>query len=473
MIDRSVHEIEEDNQREVNSIVNLKNPSLNFLDKDFQTILRPLDLIQQLWFSTKCDVKDNFISPKSVSSVIITSFGHVAIFYYMSLIFDFNIVVASNIIHLLQKQLFLWISEVNNFTSTSIEDLIFDERRVEILESFFDMISAFNLFKQTHQVMMLYHVTEIFVHTLLYVQHFLEFGKYNQGNIIKSPLMFILLWLLKSVFIHSGLCLECELFYIAVRDSEEACWKILQSEKCTDQERRICKNILRCRRTELDSFRACGMYLAGAQLPLCLVTEVFSFRNFSSVKYFTIITVQLISYSAIPKKSFNYSCKYELISLLKSQLLSWTTEIQNFAVRADEDFTLYGRREEILKSFFDIISAFNLFKKAFQVMMKLAVMYMIIWQMKTVFIHSGLCLECELFYIAVRDSEIACFKLLHSGKFTEQERRICKNILRTRRTELDSFRACGMYLAGAQLPMRLVSLIANSTIVLLQFAFVK
>ncbi|KAL0812126.1 hypothetical protein ABMA28_009504 [Loxostege sticticalis] len=488
----------------------------NAIDPDIKKFFDSLTFPQMIFFLSKFTIRDNFITEKSLFSIFLSLWNWIIIIIYISgylmficpnviyyftfisiqfscnLIFcfvlDMNIFYVMRIIKLLRVALEEWVSDPCFSTLNETRNCDW----ISKMSVYVHILEVFEITKQVYQMSMLYHITDSFAHTVLYVQYFVElFREYSQINddSINSPLMFLLLWLSKSVFIHSGLCLECELFYIAVRDSEVACWKILQSGKCTEQERRICKNILRTRRTELDSFRACGMYLAGAQLPMRLVSLIRIFLQVSSVptpyqlnclvKKSEIIH-EGSTYNEFRRKTItvltfdiNILIATRLISLLKSQLLSWTTEIQNFAVIADEDFTIYARREEILRSFFDIISAFNLFKQAFQVMMKLAVIYIVIWQLKVVCIHSGLCIECELFYIAVRDSEVACSELLHSGKFTEQERRICKNILRTRRTELDSFRACGMYLAGAQLPMRLVSLIANCTIVLLQFAFVK
>ncbi|XP_075985620.1 uncharacterized protein LOC142982821 [Anticarsia gemmatalis] len=51
------------------------------------------------------------------------------------------------------------------------------------------------------------------------------------------------------------------------------------------------------------------------------------------------------------------------------------------------------------------------------------------------------------------------------------ERRLCKNIKRLYRTSFDKMSLCGLFYIDAVLPLCLMSLLTNYTVVLLQFAF--
>ncbi|KAL0812125.1 hypothetical protein ABMA28_009503 [Loxostege sticticalis] len=453
-------DVKEEEKHEATEVVVAIESQPDFvLDEHFKSMLKPINLMQSLFFSTRCIIKNNIILPKTVKVSVWSIIGMVSL-----ICFDINIYHASKIINLLKKQLLLWIIEIEDFSNVSEENLGYDDRKISVLKIYFDVITAFDLLKQTFQVMMVYHLLEPFIHGLIYIQFIVEYNENNPNGLYSMGLLMAsLMWLVKNVYIQSLLGIECEQYYIVVKDSKVACLKFFNSERCSGEERRICKNIIRTQRINMDAFRACGLYLVGARLPLQLLSHV-SFRLNLYILLFLVanMVVFLLHYRA-----------RTLINLLKIQLLFWISEVKSLATRPIEDLSFYERRVKLIKAFFDIIEAFNFFKQTFQVMIKSLLIFILLWLTKSVFIHSCLCLECELFYIAVRDSEVACWKILQSGKCTEQERRICKNILRCRQSEMDSFRACGMYLAGAQLPLRLLSLIANYTFVILQFAFVK
>ncbi|KAL0861749.1 hypothetical protein ABMA27_009225 [Loxostege sticticalis] len=465
-------DVKEEEKHEATEVVVAVESQPDFvLDEHLKSMLKPINLMQSLFFSTRCIIKNNIILPKTVKVNVWSIIGMVSL-----ICFDINIYHASKIINLLKKQLLLWVTEIEDFSNVSEENLAYNDRKISILKIYFDVITAFDLLKQTFQVMMVYHLLEPFIHGLIYIQFIVEYNENNpNGLYAMGLLMASLMWLVKNVYIQSLLGIECEQYYIVVKDSKVACLKFFNSGRCSGVERRICKNILRTQSLDLHAFHACGLYLVDARLPLQLLSHMATYTIFRLNLYILLFLVAnmvvfLLHYRA---RTLNLQEHPPLINLLKTQLLFWISEVKSLATRPIEDLSFYERRVKLIKAFFDIIEAFNFFKQTFQVMIKSLLMFILLWLTKSVFIHSGLCLECELFYIAVRDSEVACWKILQSGKCTDQERRICKNILRCRQSELDSFRVCRMYLAGAQLPLRLVSLMANCTIVLLQFAFVK
>lgn len=67
---------EEHNKEVEVRIVTLKHRNENFIDNDFQSMLRPLSLMQKICFSTKCDIKENVITNKSASSKRISLAGN-------------------------------------------------------------------------------------------------------------------------------------------------------------------------------------------------------------------------------------------------------------------------------------------------------------------------------------------------------------------------------------------------------------
>lgn len=60
----------------------------NYLEKDLQEVLVPLNLMQHFCFSSRCVIQDNFITPKNMKSIIISIIGTVA----FGIIFMFKLV---------------------------------------------------------------------------------------------------------------------------------------------------------------------------------------------------------------------------------------------------------------------------------------------------------------------------------------------------------------------------------------------
>lgn len=255
-------DVKEEEKHEATEVVVAVESQPDFvLDEHFKSMLKPINLMQSLFFSTRCIIKNNIILPKSIFSVLYSLFGTVAfcfvyiypvtsngddfsenysflvryemyfdvLFYcfgfllnfmtlvkhkhtYVQLIlkinkisrvmknkkfiekarksnwmlilpfvitlgfvgywaiavkvnvwsiigmvslicFDINIYHASKIINLLKKQLLLWVTEIEDFSNVTEENLAYDDRKISILKIYFDVIAAFDLLKQTFQVM--------------------------------------------------------------------------------------------------------------------------------------------------------------------------------------------------------------------------------------------------------------------------------------------------------------------------------
>lgn len=120
---------------------------------------------------------------------------------------------------------------------------------------------------------MVYHLLEPFIHGLIYIQFIVEYNENNPNglyvdvsiimkeqvkwimlDVIKwqfsckketlwylyqiffqamGLLMASLMWLVKNVYIQSLLGIECEQYYIVVKDSKVACLKFFNSGRCS------------------------------------------------------------------------------------------------------------------------------------------------------------------------------------------------------------------------------------------------
>lgn len=63
----------------------------NYLGKDLQSVLLPLNVMQHICFFSRCTIQDNFITPKNIKSIIISLIGTVV----FGIIFMFKLVPLS------------------------------------------------------------------------------------------------------------------------------------------------------------------------------------------------------------------------------------------------------------------------------------------------------------------------------------------------------------------------------------------
>ncbi|XP_063833856.1 uncharacterized protein LOC135083022 [Ostrinia nubilalis] len=73
----------------------------NIVNEDTKAFFRPLDLLQSIHFFSKYTIRDNFITPKICTMVIL-------------IVFDTNIIYITQIISLLKIALDQWILDFKN-----------------------------------------------------------------------------------------------------------------------------------------------------------------------------------------------------------------------------------------------------------------------------------------------------------------------------------------------------------------------
>ncbi|XP_075985614.1 uncharacterized protein LOC142982815 [Anticarsia gemmatalis] len=93
------------------------------------------------------------------------------------------------------------------------------------------------------------------------------------------------------------------------------------------------------------------------------------------------------------------------------------------------------------------------------------------WVMKDVYLVALICMQCEKFYLAVEDANSLC--VLQSKRRNRQDHfhRVCKSVLQLNAGSFSKMSACGVFYVDATLPLRLMQLLTNYIIVLLQFVF--
>ncbi|XP_075985621.1 uncharacterized protein LOC142982822 [Anticarsia gemmatalis] len=101
----------------------------------------------------------------------------------------------------------------------------------------------------------------------------------------------------------------------------------------------------------------------------------------------------------------------------------------------------------------------------------LMVFTVMLWLMKDMVLELLVCVHCERFYIAVENAETACIQRLKNRNCPESQRRLCRDVIQLNRSSFSKMSACGLFYIDASLPVRLVEMITNYVVILLQVAF--
>ncbi|XP_068625142.1 uncharacterized protein [Battus philenor] len=95
-----------------------------------------------------------------------------------------------------------------------------------------------------------------------------------------------------------------------------------------------------------------------------------------------------------------------------------------------------------------------------------------LWISKAVVTESTLCLVCEILYRRIASAQTVVISYTCNYN-SQRARRFLKNIRRLNRVKFRRINVCGIFTVDAALPLRLGRLIADYTVILLQFAFLK
>ncbi|KAH9644391.1 hypothetical protein HF086_006419 [Spodoptera exigua] len=94
----------------------------------------------------------------------------------------------------------------------------------------------------------------------------------------------------------------------------------------------------------------------------------------------------------------------------------------------------------------------------------------VVWTLKNLILEVVLCIEFEKFYIASQETQDICVNML-KGNCLSDEIQLYKNVRRLHQAKFNKMNVCGLFYVDAKLPRKMIALVANYTIVLLQFAF--
>ncbi|KAH9644419.1 hypothetical protein HF086_006447, partial [Spodoptera exigua] len=100
------------------------------------------------------------------------------------------------------------------------------------------------------------------------------------------------------------------------------------------------------------------------------------------------------------------------------------------------------------------------------------------WLVKNLLLLIIIILQCEKFYTVLEDSQDICALVMKSKcpavifVFPEENKKLCRNVRRLHRASFCKIRACYLFNVDVCLLLHLIELLANHTIILLQFAFV-
>ncbi|KAH9644390.1 hypothetical protein HF086_006418 [Spodoptera exigua] len=92
------------------------------------------------------------------------------------------------------------------------------------------------------------------------------------------------------------------------------------------------------------------------------------------------------------------------------------------------------------------------------------------WVFKNLMWQTLLCYECEKFYTAVDNVKDTCSFVMNVN-CPEDQRKLCKNVMRLLRASFSKISACGLFNIDAALHVAHVTLLTNHVIILLQFTF--
>ncbi|KAF9797788.1 hypothetical protein SFRURICE_017983 [Spodoptera frugiperda] len=222
---------------------------------------------------------------------------------------DFNIICTIQVIKMLKNKVDLW--NIQAKYGGDLEDRHGGQYWKKLFQTYVDILECYDLHNKCYRAFILYYTSEVLVHTLVYIEmsihivFYLLEEEYNQGLFIILMLLFA--WLLKNFTLLTILIHQYEMFYIAVQNVQDTCSFILMTTKC-DDEKRLCKNILRLHRASFSKMSLYGMFHVDAALHqglMLLLTEY---------------TAVLLSFALLLFSGFNFQSRYSQTNTLLEYL---------------------------------------------------------------------------------------------------------------------------------------------------------
>ncbi|KAL4715364.1 hypothetical protein ACJJTC_015135 [Scirpophaga incertulas] len=144
-------------------------------------------------------------------------------------------------------------------------------RQEAVVNSYFEIMYAYNLLRQTLPVMMTMYIAITLIWPLIYTQYCLSLSALQILDFSNSNSWYQIIWIaiytIKNMIIVCTMSAESELFYIRVNEAQVICVEIIASRDNKVGERRLCKNIIRSHRHQFRPLSA-SIFNVDGRLPL-------------------------------------------------------------------------------------------------------------------------------------------------------------------------------------------------------------
>nr|WCC57921.1 gustatory receptor 49 [Papilio memnon] len=197
-----------------------------------------------------------------------------SIFIHMPL--DFNIVYATRILYLLRKQTENWMMHLNYMLNASIEEnnTLGKYRWQSMLKGYLSIIDAYYICEKITEIPVIYHVILIFVQLIVSIQTVIQvIIKIFQIKTVSWVLMLCVMWSFKHGILLAVLSLECENFFMCLKNSQVACLTTAY-QNIPVSGHQVCKRLRKESRKQLQPMTAKGFFNVNAALLLNLFSIV-------------------------------------------------------------------------------------------------------------------------------------------------------------------------------------------------------
>ncbi|KAH9644381.1 hypothetical protein HF086_006409 [Spodoptera exigua] len=304
------------------------------------------------------------------------------------------------------------------------------------------------------------------------------------------------MWILRSIFLLSSLCNECEQLYKALNESQTVNIRFMNSKKWQGKAQVYCMILFICLwamkslLTEIVLSLSCEEFYksmdriqntcviilksncSGKSITHDHILESMGDEDFSCYNCSKFLLREIVqSYGRNSEHLRIYFAIqfFRLIKLLTNQVDLWNVQIQNMAKVDNDQLQIFSRN--MFNAYVNILKSYDLFVACFQHMAVTAVVFdfISITMIKGIVYEITFSLYSERFYNATDKAQNLCALILQS-KCSVIEKRLCKNIQRLHRVNFDKINICRIFYIDVNFPLKMISLVTNYIIVLVLFA---
>ncbi|KAF9410601.1 hypothetical protein HW555_010368, partial [Spodoptera exigua] len=210
------------------------------IDKEVRQALRPINLMQNLVLNPRYQIKNDLLTDK----------------------------------------VGLWNTQLLLIKNTGCSRL----HSIHLFRAYVQILQCYEIILDVYEGPFIYQSIDAFFQSLIEIKIFVAFGN-DVGWDKISVLVYILSWIVKSVLIQFTLSLTFDTFYQTVDLAQTSCMLNSTDDKCTDDQRKLCKNVMRLHRASFSKLCVCGMFYVDICHPLRLMILLTNY---------TVITIDII-----------------------------------------------------------------------------------------------------------------------------------------------------------------------------------